>query len=274
MSSVTGRIKEVKQPYGGYVKPSMFAVTMMDKIDDDDVLCESENVHGSIVGMAVDYLTRFVMGASIEDAFSVSLTGMELAKRFGFDKHKDVAIQAEVYWYNIKSFDINLPFDMNYSYIACACKLVTFDVWVRNMPLAFSAKSADEVNVDVDTAMNIWNMVRRSVAFWQKYGPVVKDHFTFEPYGYTDVVDTGDGDYLTVDTLWDFKVSKGRLTSKYTLQLLMYYIMGKHSGQEVYRNMNKLGVYNPRLNTVYTLDVSDIPLDVIRVVEHDVICYS
>ena len=49
--------------------------------------------------------------------------------------------------------------------------------------------------------------------------------FTFEG-GYTNIVSSGDGDYLTEDTLWDFKVSKEEPKSKYTLQLLMYYIMG------------------------------------------------
>lgn len=47
--------------------------------------------------------------------------------------------------------------------------------------------------------------------------------FTFKG-GYSPIVTAGDGDYLTKDTLWDFKVSKKELNSKHTLQLLMYYI--------------------------------------------------
>ena len=50
-------------------------------------------------------------------------------------------------------------------------------------------------------------MVLRSLAFIENYGPIIKDGFTFEG-AYTDVVTIGDGDYLTADTLWDFKVSK------------------------------------------------------------------
>lgn len=59
-------------------------------------------------------------------------------------------------------------------------------------------------------------MVKRSVSFWNMYGPIIKDGFTFEPYGYTKTVDTGDGDFLTQDTLWDFKVSKAKPTNKQT----------------------------------------------------------
>ena len=72
-----------------------------------------------------------------------------------------------------------------------------------------------------------------------------KDGFTFEG-GYTDIVSSGDGDYLTEDTLWDFKVSKEEPKSKYTLQLLMYYIMGCHSIHPEFQKIEKLGIFNPR----------------------------
>ena len=57
-------------------------------------------------------------------------------------------------------------------------------------------------------------------------------NFTFEPTGYTKIVNAGDGDFLTKDTLWDFKVSKSKIDRKQTLQILMYWIMGKHSGKK------------------------------------------
>ena len=71
MSSVTGRIKEIKQPYGGYIKPSQFEEIVY---NDGKVLGE-ENVHASVIGMAVDYLTRFMMGAAIDEAFKISKKG-------------------------------------------------------------------------------------------------------------------------------------------------------------------------------------------------------
>ena len=42
------------------------------------------------------------------------------------------------------------------------------------------------------------------------------------PGGYTDKITSGDGDFLTVDTLWDFKVLKANIKSQHTLQLLVY----------------------------------------------------
>ena len=116
-------------------------------------------------------------------------------------------------------------------------------------------------------------MVQRSVEFWENYGPIVKDGFTFEPNGYTETVNSGDGDYLTTDTLWDFKVSKSKPTNKNTLQLLMYWIMGQHSGQEIYKNIQNLGIFNPRLNEVYLLNINTISKEIITEVEKDIICY-
>ncbi len=116
-------------------------------------------------------------------------------------------------------------------------------------------------------------MVERSIKFWDEYGPITKDGFTFEPSGYTNTVNAGDGDYLTFDTLWDFKVSKRKPTSKHTLQLIMYWIMGQHSGQKIFKNISKLGIFNPRLNTVYTIDINDIPQETIKIIEDEIICY-
>ena len=55
MSSVTSRISEIKQPRGGYIKPSQFEVH---SLDDGLTLSENENVHASVIGMAVDYFTK------------------------------------------------------------------------------------------------------------------------------------------------------------------------------------------------------------------------
>ena len=54
----------------------------------------------------------------------------------------------------------------------------------------------------------------------------------------------------------------------------MYWIIGQHDGSPKYKNIKKLGIFNPRLNIVYTLNVSQIPDEIIEAVEKDVICYE
>ena len=203
------------------------------------------------------------MGTEVIDAFNISCKGAVIAEQMF--QQKGTLKKVEKLLSGIKGID-------NQSIIN-ACKIVTYDVWFRNPMGAIMAKGADETNPDMDTVNNIKIMVERSISFWNKYGPIVKDGFTFEPNGYTKTVDSGDGDYLTVDTLWDFKVTKSKPTNKHTLQLLMYWIMGQHSGQEVYKNIQNLGIFNPRLNVVYLLGIKSVSEEIIAEVERDIICY-
>ena len=116
-------------------------------------------------------------------------------------------------------------------------------------------------------------MVQRSLYFLECYGPKVLDDFTLEG-GYTNTVSAGDGDFITADTLWDFKVSKEKLDKDQTLQLLMYWRMGLHSiHHPEFQNIKYLGIYNPRMDNVYRIAVENISEDVIREVEKDVIGY-
>lgn len=276
MSSVTGRIKEIKQPRGGYIKPSQFEMIIR---NDDLTLSEEENIHFSLIGMTVDYLTRFINGANKEDAFKISLIGALTAEKLGVINSYNIALEL-----------LDKVNGLDDTSVINACKLVTFDVWHRNPQCAFTSKNYSEINPDEKTVHNIRVLVKRSADFWVEYGPIKCDGFTFEPQtkynseitnlangnygGYTATVNSGDGDYLTEDTLWDFKVTKNKISSKNTLQLLMYWIMGNHSGQEIYKSITKLGIYNPRLNVVYLLNVKDIPKEIVQTVEREVICYD
>lgn len=259
MSSVTARIQEIKQPYGGYISPSQFEAY---KLADSQKLYKIENLHPTIIGIVVDYLTRFSMGSPIFEAFSISIKGAIMAELLEGSNSKDIAVE-------LAKHIIELDDDS----IINACKLVTFDSWLRNPIAAKTAKGWRETNPDKETIHNIRTMVNRGILFWKSAGPIIKDGFTFEPFGYTSTVDRGDGDFLTKDTLWDFKVSKYQPTSKHTLQLLMYWIMGQHSTKPEFKSIDKLGIFNPRLNTIYTLSISKIDSKVIQAVERDVICY-
>lgn len=278
MSTVTVRIRQIKQPRGGFIKPSEFTARLL---EDDNVLNDEENVHGSVIGICVDYLTRFIMNNDKQEAFNISIQGAEIAETHGKKGLLEIAM-------NLLEGITGLDDES----IINACKVVTFDVWKRNFPNAKMTKGYKETNPDESTIANIRILVNRSLYFFESYGPIVKAGFIFEPVspsaeayhnmrlsqkgsygGYTPTVQTGDGDFLTKDTLWDFKVSKSKPTSRDTLQLLMYWIMGQHSGQDVFKSIDKLGIFNPRLNTVYTLDMKKVSKEIIDTVENDIICY-
>lgn len=206
MSSVTSRIKQIKQPYGGYIKPSKF---IREEYNDGYEL-KAENIHPSIVGLTVDYLSRFINGSPKLEAFIISLKGYELSKG-----QIDTTVNAFDLLDKINGLDDES--------IISAAKLVTFDVWYRNRLNAMNASKTDDINPDMNTINNIKIMVNRVVTFMKKVGPITQDGFTLEG-GYTKTVTAGDGDYLTNDTIWDIKVSKSKITTEHTLQLAMYYI--------------------------------------------------
>lgn len=279
MSSVTRRINEIKQPYGGYIKPSQF--TKIEFVDDVE-LHTKENMHPTNIGLVVDYLTRFMMGTQKEEAFIISLTGANVAESNGMKGSLQIA----------KSLLDNI-IELDNQSIINACKLTSFDCWYRNITTAESALKWNQIWPNQDTIDNIRTMVDRSIRFFEQYGPIIQDGFTFEPPkpskrlylalllnkitqygGYTSTVTSGDGDFLTEDTLWDFKVSKSGPTSKHTLQLIMYWIMGQYSGQEIFKNITKVGLFNPRLNTAYLLRITDVDDQILQTIEKNVICYK
>lgn len=223
-------------------------------IEDDVELNKIENIHSSLVGLAVDYMTRYSSGTSLKEAFKISIMGASIIGK---------NVLAQKLLKGIKGLDDES--------ISNACKLVGFDVCFRSGIAGY--KPVETINPDEATIANIRYMVQRSLKFFNVYGPITKDGFTFEG-GYTKLVSTGDGDFLTRLTLWDFKVSSKAPTNAHTLQLLMYYLMGMNSIHKKYfQTILNLGIFNPRLNSVYLLEISKISQEIIQEVSEKVIGY-
>ena len=266
MASVKNRALKVKQPKGGYINPSQLETI---EFDDGCTLGE-ENIHPSIVGMTVDYMTRFLTGDNVKAAFFISAMGyLSRIRRLG-----RATIQEDV----AKKIDLETLFSiingLDDESIIAACKATTYDVWYRNPRSAVGVKGAEDINPDATTISNIRIMVNRGVKFFEKYGPVTKTGYSFG-CGYSEVVTSGDGDFITEDGMWDFKVSKNEPKSTDTLQILMYYIMGQMSGRDYFFEGKKkrIGIFNPRLNKAYSIKIEDISDEVFRDVSDNVICY-
>jgi hypothetical protein len=251
MATVTQRIKEVKQPRGGYINPRDLEVI---HLVSDSQLNENENIHPSLVGLAVDYLTRFVSGTSKDDSFRISILGAEL---IGEERYANKLLK------NITG--------LNPMSVYSVCQLVGFDVCFRSGPAGYVP--VQEILPDAATIENIIEMVERGKKFFSEYGPIMKDGFTLDG-GYTKIIDKGDGDFLTSTTLWDFKVSINSPTSAHTLQLLIYYLMGKRSFlKDIFTPLQYLGVFNPRLNAIYRIPIQSISETIVAEVESQVIGY-
>lgn len=296
MVSVTQRItqynSEVGQPRGGLIKPSMMTCTAID--DEHSVLDHKiENLHASVIGMAVDYLSRLArvrtaqdeFSDSVRDVFRVSLRGAERID--AVYAGSGVAAAAEDAVASIGFFKTDRGVVMaviDDNTVRAACQLAGYDMGGRNDPRLWNPEHGAAGRVpDQITITHVAIMLARTQAFFAEYGPVTQDGFVFadpmrfllgERGGYTDLVDSGDGDFLTADTLWDMKVSASKPTKDHTLQLLMYFLMGKESGLPAFAELTHVGLFNPRLGTIHRLAVADVPLGTIETIRRDVIGYG
>lgn len=253
---VTVRIKyirdipELRQPPHGYLSIDQFVREDIDKIDTLYDM-EKESCKPFIVGLAVDYLTRFSVSGDRLSAFQVSIEGASILSMF------DECINL---LFKIKNIDDD-------DSIKLACQLCCFDGAARTNRVY----TVRELNTNNETVHNIRIMVKRALKYFEK--EEMEFGLTF-PGGYTKKVNNGDCDFVTKDTLWDFKVSKYPPTIDNSLQLLMYWRMGIHSTyKEKFQKIKYLGIFNPRLGVVYKAPVDDISESVINKVDFDIIGY-
>lgn len=251
MASVVNRIRGITQPRGGYLKLNDFEEIIL---SDTAELMPCENIHASLIGIVVDYLTRYISGAPSKEAFKIPLIGARIID----EEKKATDLLGKIGGLDDES-------------IFCACKLAGYDVCYRAGKQHY--KPVDEIVADQNTISNIRLMVNRSLHFMSIYGPVIKEGFTFDG-GYSQVITSGDGDFLTKDTLWDFNVTKNKPNPAKRLQLLVYYLMGKRSIHPEFQNITKLGIYNPRLNIVYLIEVAHISPEIIEDVLFNIIGYT
>lgn len=254
MYTVTQRIRQFNQ------KKPLLDPRRFDLIDlsDQEDLDEKENIEPYLMGRVVDYLSRFACGVPVEEVFEAARYGSMILSRedpCALDMYFDLLDQ-------VKCFD-------NPS-IAAACKLAELDTVYRAG--AESMHPLDGIEPDEVTAMHIRRLVARAEEFFYRFGPVTKAGFDLYG-GYTDTIVNGDGDYLTQDALWDFKVSNYWPTGYDTLQIMVYWRMGLRSVYEEFQDIRHIGIYNPRFNRVWRIATADIESEIVEFVDKKVIGY-
>ena len=251
MFSVSDVVNSVKQPEGGYIPVGSLEVQ---NLEDGNTLNSNENISPSAVGTVVDYISRFLLGATLTEAFKIPLQGAKRLKRF---------IDARTILEKITG--------NNDESIIAAIKLIPYDVAFRTGSSNYVYQ--EPVLPDRDTLENLKVMINRTVIFFEQFGPVVLMGFSF-PKASSLRISSADGDYLTKTGLWDLKVSKNEPTSKQTLQILIYYLMGITSTHAEFGQLESIGLFNPRLNRFYKIDIEKIDPDVLSTVYSDVILYD
>lgn len=253
MASVTQRIAGYKQPEGG-----LLSIRLFDKKEypGEFISNDEENIPPGLVGIAVDYLTRYMRGETIEEAFAISLCG--------------ASIISEIQ--NCSNL-LSMVNGLDDQSIVYACKVVGYDVCYRAGPQGY--REVALINPNSATIAHVRTMVQRTLLFFERdaWGPIIQSNVTLEG-GYSSLIDAGDADYLTVDGLWELKTSAKPPTTKDTLQLVTYYCMGLHSIHLEFQRVQHIGFFNPRINRAYILPVNEISHDIINEVEQYVVGYG
>ena len=104
------------------------------------------------------------------------------------------------------------------------------------------------------------------------------DHIISLGFGFTAEgaknVAPSDGDILTETSLIDLKCSIKKPTSKHTLQLLLYYILGMHENKEIFGKLQYLKILNPRLGAVYSYEIAKVDKETLKHIEKDIMGYK
>lgn len=254
MPSVTQIVGTAHQPRKGYLPLSKFDLI---EITDDREVIGNYNIHPSIVGLAVDYGTRLTQGAPTREVFSVALAGASMV---------NASKEAEELLAKLAGYQ---PSDaIPAEGVDTICKLSGFDSAFRAGFKAY--KPVSEIEPDEQTIADIQTLIARTVEFFEEAGPVLDSGFTFSG-GYTDSIESGDADYLTKDTIWDLKVRKAQPNKNSTLQVLLYYLLSLHSDQPEFKDITKVGIYNPYLQCAWVVSVLSLDETMLKEVEQKVL---
>ena len=222
--------------------------------NDEEYLNSSECVNPWIVGLAVDYLSRMMITGNKTEAFRISLLFKTLP---WFVQHPEdwTCYHADKLLEKITGLD-------NFSIIR-ACNLVCFDEIYRSQNMKdfkSSYKHCAELSPKEyeTTCENIRVMVKRCVRFFEWCNPVPVTGFVVGN-GYLH----GDGDILTETEIWDIKTSRQQLSLADKIQVLLYWYIGLNTKGLDFSKISTLGIYNPRMNYSWKLEISQIPEDLI-----------
>ena len=248
---VTTRIRLVSQPPEGLLPLSLFdRVGLADRMGLHPR--SMETVPPDLAGLYVDYMTRVAMGTPVRVAFHVPLLGARLV---GQGEYAESLLSRVT--------------DFSPASARAACLLLDFDAASRRGP-QYCVRGAWFRMMRRISISRVWwpGRVPFSTSMVRSCGTVSTSRA-----GYTDRITSGSGDFLTADTLWDFKVSSYRPNPMYTLQLLVYWRMGLHSVHDEYRMVRRLGFFNPRRDEVWLLDVDRIDDRLVDWTDHELIGY-
>jgi len=251
MSTVKSVIKNVHQPKNGLLPIEVFEKVQLK--DASQMTSINSNIK-SLIDLAVEYLTRFLLKKDIESAFETSFKGAMLV---GEEK------KARELSRKITGLDDQT--------IIAALDLVAYNVAVTDSIVNYHPiNSAD---IDYNTLRAIKVMVTRAYTFLTRYGSKVIYNHSLEG-GYSDTITDGNVPFVTVESILMLSFGEHDPTIEETLELLTYYVMATKS---IYPNLHTLkyvSFFNPLTNTFYKCNTPLISSTAIEIVDTKILAYG
>lgn len=284
MNSVTDIIKSIEQPRGGYLPVRNFEV---EEIGGEPI---STSLPPILVGKVLDSMIHITAGCNVNELLKDSIKGYEervlfFAQQFRFCKDIEettVEIKAEDDILEIHSLISRIDRYMreyDFYYLALVLTLIhQYDIWSSDfnyISRVTNVSTSRPKYYNKGDIRKLVTMYQRSIAWiCTLLDKGIIFDYKFYPSGYTEKIKYGVGDFVCNNTLFDLKCTKNEPTSYHTLQILVYYVMGLHSNNKLYKNIKYLGIYSPITNKVWKLDVKSISKELIHKVSREVIGYN
>lgn len=228
------------------------------KFEDNKILNKENNISNTLIVIAVKNLIKYQLGIEKEDAFMTSIYGASNIE----ENYKCFKLLKKINSLDKKS-------------IICACKLATYDVFtIPSSFILMNTKFPKKIKPDLKTIENIRTLVQRGINFDRNYEETFSFDIYFDDNAYTKNISTGKIDFLTNDTIWNYKISDRKYDKNDILKIIIYYLMLKHSDSKLYNEIKKVGIFNPKRNEAYVLEIKNIPKEFLDNIENDVIGYN
>lgn len=245
-------------PQNDLIDPNKIKIESFDQNHESMYPIENDsNINLMQLGVLVDYLTRLMLTHDVKSSFDIPMMGLQLLESI------DLLDEKKAYIKEIKQMLDNMEAKLSDQTIQQASQLLPLDSLFRSGRMGVApqigTETANWIRLLVNNGLHQLNLLN-------DYGDT-KDILTetIFPGGYTEVVDKGDGDYMTKTALIDMKVSKYPPRKEYWQQLLTYYELGLHSNFNLaYQALDTLAIVNPRLNQLFTYSLADVNQEALK----------
>ena len=255
------------QPHGGFLSPDEMAIESISKEEDyekkNSILNNLGNISSTSLGLVFDYLFRLeyyldrgkpFMDAA-NNAFSIAYKGAMLSGRY-YDLNELFEKLKTYYERRDKNFR---------NILYTSCKIVNYDTIIRCGIFNSFFRPPTMTTADAE----LMNRMLHATKEYLKNKNELKFGMEFLAKDFKRIM-RSDCDLIADDSLIDFKCLSKKITSKHTLQLIMYYILGIYEEPEIFRNIKYLKIINPKLGLVYSYEISKIDYLKLSLIEEEI----